>query len=173
MKQIYIDQNKSFFLDGRRLSAQVMAINAGGKMILDSAGQLGTSGNSKKFNGFADAEIGIELLLFGPQRYNDLTAIDTAFKSLKEGQPQFFSIEAPLLSALKIKKVILKDYTLSEERENSITLSLKFTEDGPRVARIQEQQKTASPPVKKEESDFDSTMMSRTEWQRFNLRSVE
>lgn len=147
---IKIDKNGSMTLSNVRIPGQITNLSIQGKMIIDKAQTEGSSGKKKVFSGYDDSAIAIKLLLLEKEsgemdRYKFLGVINKAFKGISEGSPTVFSVQGDMFRSLNIKHVLFQDLSAEESNEDdSISVSLNFTEHDPIISLVQEQQNTSS-----------------------------
>jgi len=150
MNIIKIDNRGTLTLGNKKLPGQIESVSIKGKMVLDSAQMEGSSGKKKVFGGYSDADLSINITLLedtdGKQdRYKSLEIVNRAFKKLEGGVPVVYSVDSRISDAMNVKHLLFNEMSVDDSSlDDSLSLSLSFTEHNPVVSLVQEQQ-TQSP----------------------------
>ena len=133
------------------------SIEVGDALIIDDAKTSDKSGSVKIISGWADADLSITLALLDVPvigvntvtpsitRYDCLREIVQVFKKMKEGKPQVYTIQHPLVAAWGVQGFLFKDLKTSETRgKKVINCTLQFDEYDSTTGKTQERQLGAS-----------------------------
>ena len=142
---IKIKDDGFLLINGVTYNCIVNQINIDGQIVMKENTVLLTSGKEKTFNGFDDSDIKIYATILeatdgGEERYNDLQLLNSAFKSIRFGQPIIYNLEGKLFKSMQIKACIFSGLSIDQSLDDSILVVINLTEHEPVVKKVQEQQ---------------------------------
>ena len=139
------------------------SIEISDSLLVDEVKKQGKSGAAKVVNGWKDADVSIKVTLLdnpaaGKTRFDYLSEIAAWFLKVKDGKPQIFTLNHPLLAAWGSRQFIYFSLNSTETRGvQKISCTLEFDEYDSSPGKSQERQAgaraaaavsgTAAPPV--------------------------
>jgi hypothetical protein len=122
------------------------SIEVSDSLLVDSVKKEGKSGATKVIHGWEDADVSIKVTLIdnpteGKTRFDYLAEITGWFTKVKDGKPQIFTLNHPLLAAWGSRQFIYYSLNSSETRgKQKISCSLEFDEYDSSTGKSQERQ---------------------------------
>jgi hypothetical protein len=122
------------------------SIGVNDSLLVDSVKKEGKSGSTKVIHGWEDADVSIKITLLDDPaqkktRFDYLAEITGWFTKVKDGKPQVFTLNHPLLAAWGSRQFIYYSLDSSETRgKQKINCTLEFDEYDSSTGKTQERQ---------------------------------
>ncbi|XPV77693.1 MAG: hypothetical protein ACNI27_07180 [Desulfovibrio sp.] len=142
-------------LGGSLIDGILSSARVGAQVRFDEAEQDGKSGKARIPMGWEDADVALSLVLLTDDRatcYERLARIDRVFKGYdNSGNPKIFDVQNAHCAARGIQQVVFSGLSSTEsERDDTITVSLTFSEHIPVIRKVETQASATAKSVQQE-----------------------
>lgn len=130
-------------------------------VLMDEQNTSNTSGRTKTFSGFNDADISFSIVMHTDSKYQAMADLTAAFRKMENGNPIIYDLDFPLAKACQVQTAIIKDMTSTEgDADGPIRAAITLTETDPSINLVQQQQNAKiSPSAEQTDASIENDMI--------------